>query len=91
MDLPIRPVSKLGQKESNHKFEVGDIIKKSGMPLRSGAQAWGYAVVISMEPFIITSLCATMRWSATVSPDQFTKHGKAKAIILNPCMQRLHT
>jgi hypothetical protein len=55
-------------------MEIGNIIKpkkESGFFLRSGAESYDMAVVISLDPFIITSEESDMRWQTTVKEEDF--------------------
>ena len=55
-------------------MKVGNIIKptkESGFTLRSGAGYYDKAVVISEEPFIITSEQSDMKWEATIKKEYF--------------------
>lgn len=72
-------------------MKPGDIVTTLGdKVLASGAARYDCAVVISMTPFILTSLASDMRWSATVQPDQFAVSGQADAATLARCLRRLH-
>lgn len=72
---------------------IGNIVrptKESKFQLRSGAEAYDNAVVISVEPFILTSTDSTMKWESTVKKDDFEVVGTATANVLQKCMRRLH-
>lgn len=69
--------------------EVGDIVSpKPGHNLRSGAEAYGAAVVVSVEPFVMVSSEADMRWGCEEACDYVVK-GKAGIAQLARCMKRL--
>lgn len=71
------------------QIEVGHIVRPTdGDQLRSGCEAYGAAVCISVEPFILVSEHADMRWS-TKTADKFEIVGKASAEMLALCMTRL--
>lgn len=56
--------------------------------LRSGAEAWRVAVVVSVEPFVMVSEGATMKWSAQ-NPDDFDVVGMAQPGTINLAMTRM--
>jgi len=56
--------------------------------LRSGAEAWRVAVVVSVEPFVMVSEGATMKWSAQ-NPDDFEVVGMAQPGTINLAMTRM--
>lgn len=73
-------------------MKIADIIKptkESGFILRSGAQSYDKAVVISIDPFVITSEEADMRWEATIKMEDFEVIGKADRATLNKCLRRI--
>lgn len=73
-----------------NKFLVGDIVKPTGdQRLRSGASEYTEAVVISVDPFVLCSKEADMRWSSTVDISKFEQAGVADATVLAKCMLRL--
>lgn len=60
--------------EETKEFKKGDLIKptkESGFVLRSGASHYDKAIVISVEPFIITSEGFDMRLEATIKKEYF--------------------
>lgn len=72
------------------EFEVGDFVcKKNGGCLRSGSEAYSFAVVISVEPFVLCSEESDMRWSSTVTKEEFKIIGKASQARLTNCLRRL--
>ncbi len=75
-----------------HKLEVGDIVKPINPEnvLRSGCELYEDAVVISLDPFVLSSRGADMRWSATVSPEKFTKIGEADTELLTKAQTRIN-
>ena len=73
-------------------MKVGNIIKptkESGFTLRSGACYYDKAVVISLEPFIITSEESDMKWEATIKKEYFEVVGEADKATLEHCKRRL--
>lgn len=73
-------------------MKVGNIIKptkESGFTLRSGAGYYDKAVVISEEPFIITSEESDMKWEATIKKEYFEVVGEADKVTLEHCKRRL--
>lgn len=73
-------------------MKVGNIIKptkESGFTLRSGAGYYDKAVVISLDPFIITSEESDMKWEATIKKEYFEVIGEADKAILEHCKRRL--
>jgi len=56
--------------------------------LRSGAEAWRVAVVVSVEPFVMVSEGATMKWGAQ-NPDDFEVVGMAQPGTINLAMTRM--
>lgn len=71
-------------------IQVGDIVRrKDGRELRSGCCAYGAAIVISREPFILVSQDADMMWSSTVDARDFFTTGKATPEQLVRAAQRL--
>jgi hypothetical protein len=70
--------------------EVGQAVqRKDGSQLRSGAEAYRYAIVVQVEPLVLVSRGTDMRWSATVKIDDFAAFGKVKDDVLQACMRRL--
>jgi hypothetical protein len=61
------------------KFRIGDVVNYDvpGYGLRSGSQSYGGAVVISVDPFILASTDADMRWSNVDRIDYLVKIGEA--------------
>ena len=73
-------------------MKVGNIIKptkESVFTLRSGAGYYDKAVVISEEPFIITSEESDMKWEATIKKEYFEVVGEADKATLEHCKRRL--
>jgi hypothetical protein len=69
--------------------EVGSIVRKSdGQPLRSGCQAYGGATVVSLDPFVLVSECADMRWGS-LKQDEFDVVAKSSPDQLALAMTRL--
>lgn len=71
-------------------MRIGDIVRPTGgRVLRSGCNAYDDAVVVSIEPFVLVSREADMRWSATVAREDFEVVGAAPTGVTNRCMRRL--
>ena len=73
-------------------MEVGDLvkpIKESGEELACGTGRYDCAVVISVEPFMLTSLDSSMLWTTTIKVDDFEVIGDVGKRTLNKCMKRL--
>lgn len=78
------------QEKTTREIEVGDFVcKKNGECLRSGCEAYSFAVVISVEPFVLCSEESDMRWSSTVTKEEFKIIGKASQARLTNCLKRL--
>ncbi|UTZ35058.1 hypothetical protein HB762_27735 (plasmid) [Vibrio campbellii] len=73
------------------KVAVGDVVEpiKPDYQLASGCGRYDSAVVVSVEPFVITSHAADMRWQSTVKREQFKIVGKVEGEALEACMKRL--
>lgn len=72
-------------------MKIGHLVaptKDSKGSLRSGAEAWRVAVVVSVEPFVMVSEGATMKWSAQ-NPDDFEVVGMAQPGTINLAMTRM--
>ncbi len=73
-------------------MKIGNIIKptkESGFHLRSGAGYYKQAVIISLEPFIITTEDSDMKWEATIKEEYFEVVGEADKATLEHCKRRL--
>jgi len=73
-------------------MEVGNIVeptKESGFILHCGTGCYKDAVVISSEPFILTSRESDMKWQATIKKEDFEITGDIDKITLKNCMRRL--
>lgn len=69
--------------------EVGDIVSPvQGHQLHDGSGLYGAAVVVSVEPYVMVSESADMRWSQQKAKDFLVK-GKAGKVQLAVCMTRL--
>jgi hypothetical protein len=47
------------------------------------------AVVISLEPFVLTSLESDMRWEHTIKKEDFEVIGETDEVTLQNCCRRL--
>lgn len=71
---------------------VGDLVvpvDDDKYQLASGCSRYNHAVVVSIEPFVLVSPKADMKWSCTVRLEQFKYFGRACATTLAKCMKRL--
>jgi hypothetical protein len=76
--------------ELRKEIEAGDIVcKKNGSYLRGGAEVYHYGIVICIEPFILCSADSDMRWSSTITKEEFRVVGKASQARLTKCLKRL--
>ncbi|CCO46690.1 conserved hypothetical protein [Vibrio nigripulchritudo SOn1] len=73
------------------KVVVGDVVEpiKTDYQLASGCSRYDNAVVASVEPFVLVSHGADMRWQSTVKREQFKIVGKVEGETLEACMKRL--
>lgn len=71
-------------------MKIGDFVQPINPrnQLRSGASMYDEAIVCSMEPFIMVSEGADMKWSTKKAEDYITV-GIASDKILQACMKRL--
>ncbi len=73
-------------------MEIGDIVQvkdSSRYVLRCGSGSYCEAVVVSVDPFILVSIEADMRWKATIRKEDFEVIGQATDEILSNCNDRL--
>lgn len=73
-------------------MKIGNIVKptsESGFILASGCGRYSEAVVISEEPFVLTSLESDMRWESTIKKEDFEVIGEADNSTLKKCNRRL--
>lgn len=73
-------------------MEVGDLVKptrEGKKELACGTGRYDCAVVISVEPFMITSLDSSMLWTKTLKVDDFEVIGDVGKRTLTKCMRRL--
>ncbi len=73
-------------------FKKGNIVISRNTDkfiFHSGSSLYSHAIVVSLDPFILVSEQADMRWSQ-VSPDDLVVVGTADYKILKRCMRRLH-
>jgi len=57
--------------------------------LRCGCGAYDDAVVVSVNPFVLISREADMRWKSTVNREHFVVTGEADKKTLARCLSRL--
>ncbi len=54
------------------RLKIGDkVVHRKGDPLRSGASSYRYAIVTSLNPFILKSEEGDMTWSSTVVEEDY--------------------
>jgi hypothetical protein len=72
-------------------ISVGDLVEpvSAEYQLASGCGRYEFAVVISVEPLVLVSEQADMRWSATVAAEHFKAFGRANPLMLERCMGRI--
>jgi hypothetical protein len=73
-------------------MEVGNLVaptKESGFILHCSTAMYEKAVVISTEPFLLTSEDSNMLWSKTIKKRDFKKIGEVDKKTLNKCLRRL--
>ena len=72
---------------------VGDLVRPISEEclLASGCSRYDFAVVVSVNPFVLVSEKSDMKWSSTVKPENFIAFGTAKPEMLERCRRRLYT
>jgi hypothetical protein len=73
-------------------MKIGNFVKpkpNSKFQLRSGSSFYSYAIVVSLQPFILVSHSGDMRWESTITVDDFEVDGEASSDELRICMKRL--
>lgn len=70
---------------------IGDLVEpvSAEHQLASGGGCYAFAVVISVDPLVLVSEQADMRWSATVAAEHFKAFGRANPLMLERCMGRI--
>jgi hypothetical protein len=82
IDLSIQPI--------DLPMCVGCIVQANGgYGLRSGGSAYDCAVVVSVNPYIMMSEAADMKWTAQ-KKENYTVIGTASEEVLAKCMSRLN-
>jgi hypothetical protein len=74
-------------------MKVGDLViatEESGFILRCATGQYVEAVVISLDPFILTDDDGSMLWSSTIKKEEFQTIGKVSKHTLKKCMRRLN-
>lgn len=76
---------------STNEINVGSIVEpvSDEFTLASGCGRYPDAVVVSVEPFILVSRASDMKWSSTVSIENFTKTGQADEALMAICNRRV--
>lgn len=73
-----------------HNFKVGDVVVPTlDTHLRSGSDWYTHAMVVSVDPLVLVSSEADMRWSATVDHMSLKVVGKATPQTMKICNTRL--
>jgi hypothetical protein len=91
LNIPLHIVTTILTQPIIEEMSIGSIVKPKNPefnPLRSGGSAYGAAIVISMEPFVIVSEQADMRWG-TKEASSMEVFGKATDEQLAVAMTRL--
>ena len=73
-------------------FKVGNVVaplNRSTYTLHCGSGEYASAVVVSVEPLVLVSHSAGMRWESTVQPEKLMVVGDVDADELALCMKRL--
>lgn len=72
-------------------MRVGDFVEpKHPHVLRSGCSQYSRAVVVSIDPFVLVSEHADMKWSSTVKKENFIQTGDSMEDgPLEQCLDRL--
>lgn len=69
--------------------EVGDRVRpRLGVFLRSGSEAYGGAICVSVNPFVLVSAQGDMRWEATIRIEDFIPVGKAPEAQMSVALRR---
>lgn len=71
------------------ELDVGDMVVPDSGYLRSGVEVYTYAVVVQVQPLVLVSVDADMRWEATIQDRKFTAVGVADDPLIVRCMRRL--
>ncbi len=73
------------------RFQAGDIVASTdpAYSLHSGSFIYDCAVVACVDPLVLVSTTADMRWSHTVRPEKLRVIDKASAAELKICQRRL--
>ena len=72
-------------------IQKGDLVtyKNNNWQLVCGSELYPWAVVVSLEPFVLVSENTEMRWETTVEIKDFTVKGRVNDEIYNNCLKRL--
>lgn len=72
-------------------MKIGAIVepKDERNPLCCGSGVYQDAIVVSMNPFVLVSRGADMKWSATVEESEYKVTGTATQEQLEKCQRRL--
>lgn len=73
-------------------MKVGDFViaKSEAHPLRSGAEWYPRAVVVSLEPFALVSEGGDMMWTCTMKPEDVYASGPAPWSVIRVAMDRYY-
>lgn len=72
-------------------MRIGDVVipMPGGHPLVCGSGRYTHAICCSVDPFILVSEEADMRWSVTIEPHYFVALCQAHPEIVARCLKRL--
>lgn len=71
-------------------MRIGDVVVPiKGKILHSGTDRYTHAICISINPFVLVSEEADMRWQYTINPLDFLFLCQAHPYIVTRCMSRL--
>jgi hypothetical protein len=72
-------------------MKVGDIVVSNdpSYSLCCGSGVSAHAIVVQINPVVLVSQAADMRWEVTVQPKKLMVIGAASKKMLNKCMTRL--
>lgn len=65
------------------------VVLADGRNLRSGASTYPYAIVTSINPFVVVSPLADMKWENTVAIEDFKHIGTADEDQMQTCNTRV--
>lgn len=73
------------------RFRIGDrLARVDGEPLRSGAETFDSAIVVSTEPLVLVSDDTTMKWESTLVASEFKSIAFVSRELVEKCRARLY-